>query len=63
VIRQPDEVVVGDNGIVELPLGLLAEACVEVGERLLAFSSGDGVIVLRRLADATRDLLDGHGLL
>jgi hypothetical protein len=63
VIRQPDEVVVGADGAVELPLGLLAEAGVDVGERLLAFSSGDGGIVLRRLADATRDLLDGHGLL
>jgi bifunctional DNA-binding transcriptional regulator/antitoxin component of YhaV-PrlF toxin-antitoxin module len=62
VIREPAEVVVRAGGTVELPIGLLAEAGVDVGERLLAFSAGDGVIVLRRLEEAARDLLEGHGL-
>ncbi|WP_128818223.1 hypothetical protein [Streptomyces sp. S063] len=62
MIREPAEVVVRADGRVELPLGLLAEAGVDLGERLLAFSADDGLIVLRRLEDATRDLLDGQGL-
>lgn len=62
MIREPAEVVVRADGTVELPLGLLAEAGVDVGERLLAFSAGDGLIVLRRLEGAARDLLDGQGL-
>ncbi len=62
MIREPAEVVVREDGTVELPVGLLAEAGVDVGERLLAFSGGDGVIVLRRADDAIRDLLAGNGL-
>jgi bifunctional DNA-binding transcriptional regulator/antitoxin component of YhaV-PrlF toxin-antitoxin module len=62
VIREPAEVSVEPDGRVELPLGLLAEAGLNVGDDLLAFSDGDGRIVLRRASDAIDDLLD-HGML
>ncbi|MET9973854.1 AbrB/MazE/SpoVT family DNA-binding domain-containing protein [Streptomyces microflavus] len=57
VIREPAEVSVESDGRVELPSGLLAEAGINVGEDLLAFSDGDGRIVLRRASDAINDLL------
>ncbi|GHB20504.1 hypothetical protein GCM10010346_50400 [Streptomyces chryseus] len=53
---------VGDDGQVVLPLGLLAEAGLDAGSRLLAFSDGDGRIVLQREADAIERLL-GEGTL
>ncbi|MEU1476192.1 hypothetical protein [Streptomyces sp. NPDC005760] len=62
MIREPAEVSVEPDGRVELPLGLLAEAGVNVGDDLLAFSDGDGRIVLRRASDAVDDLLN-HGTL
>ncbi|MET9823686.1 hypothetical protein ABZ038_19055 [Streptomyces sp. NPDC006349] len=62
MIREPAEVSVESDGRVELPLGLLAEAGLNVGEGLVAFSDGDGRIVLRRGADAIDDLLR-HGTL
>ncbi|WP_210577923.1 hypothetical protein [Streptomyces sp. GESEQ-4] len=62
MIREPAEVSVEPDGHVELPLGLLAEAGVNVGDDLLAFSDGDGRIVLRRASDAIDDLLN-HGAL
>ncbi|MFH8896474.1 hypothetical protein ACH4HG_08710 [Streptomyces coeruleorubidus] len=62
MIREPAEVSVEPDGRVELPLGLLAEAGVNVGDDLLAFSDGDGRIVLRRASDAIDDLLK-HGTL
>ncbi|MFF9524946.1 hypothetical protein ACF1DV_23645 [Streptomyces achromogenes] len=49
-----------ENGRVELPMGLLAEAGLGCGSRLLAYSAGDGRIVLRRAEDAVADLL-GEG--
>ncbi|MGW5987184.1 hypothetical protein ACWFRT_15620 [Streptomyces anulatus] len=58
MIREPAEVSVERDGRVELPLGLLAEAGINVGENLLAFSEGDGRIVLRRASDAINDLLN-----
>lgn len=58
VIREPAEVSVEPDGRVELPLGLLAEAGINVGDDLLAFSDGDGRIVLRRASDAIDDLLN-----
>ncbi len=58
VIREPAEVSVEPDGRVELPLGLLAEAGINVGEDLLAFSEGDGRIVLRRASDTINDLLN-----
>lgn len=62
MIREPAEITVDEAGRVELPLGLLAEAGLDVGSHLLAFSDGDGRIILRRAEDATRDLLE-HGRL
>ncbi len=55
---------VGDDGQVLLPLGLLAEAGLDTGSRLLAFSDSDsdGRIVLQREADAIEQLL-GEGTL
>ncbi|WP_138894084.1 AbrB/MazE/SpoVT family DNA-binding domain-containing protein [Streptomyces chryseus] len=62
MIREPAELLVGDDGQVVLPLGLLAEAGLDAGSRLLAFSDGDGRIVLQREADAIERLL-GEGTL
>ncbi|TGZ16530.1 hypothetical protein DV517_15030 [Streptomyces sp. S816] len=41
----------------EIPLGILAEAGISPGTKLLVFSDGDGRIVLRRAEDAINDLL------
>ncbi|MGC0374681.1 hypothetical protein [Streptomyces sp. SAI-229] len=60
MLREPAELRVDDHGRVELPVGLLAEAGIAPGAGLLAFSDGDGRIVLRRAEDAMRDLLE-HG--
>ncbi|MFD4337910.1 hypothetical protein ACFWPP_12070 [Streptomyces anulatus] len=57
MIREPAELLVGDEGQAVLPLGLLAEAGFDAGSRLLAFSDGDGRIVLQREADAIERLL------
>ncbi|WP_431784870.1 hypothetical protein [Streptomyces chumphonensis] len=57
MIREPAELLVGDEGQVVLPLGLLAEAAFDAGSRLLAFSDGDGRIVLQREADGIERLL------
>ncbi|MFD8117262.1 hypothetical protein [Streptomyces microflavus] len=62
MIREPAEILVGDDGQVVLPLGLLVEAGLDAGSRLLAFSDGDGRIVLQREADAIERLL-GEGTL
>ncbi|MFC8067522.1 AbrB/MazE/SpoVT family DNA-binding domain-containing protein [Streptomyces sp. NPDC057293] len=62
MIREPAELTVGDDGQVVLPLGLLAEAGLGAGSRLLAFSDSDGRIVLQREADAIERLL-GEGTL
>ncbi|MET8740768.1 AbrB/MazE/SpoVT family DNA-binding domain-containing protein [Streptomyces sp. NPDC004728] len=58
MLREPAELRVDDHGRVELPMGLLAEAGIAPGSDLLAFSDGDGRIVLRRAEDAMRDLLE-----
>lgn len=42
MIREPVDVSVESDGRVELPLGLLAEACRNVNEGLVAFGDGDG---------------------
>ncbi|MFE0642092.1 hypothetical protein ACFW2Y_10865 [Streptomyces sp. NPDC058877] len=61
MIREPAEITIDDSGRVELPLGLLAEAGMSPGSDVLAFSDGDGRIVLRRAEDAMRELLErGH---
>ncbi|MEU3044600.1 hypothetical protein ACWGSE_15260 [Streptomyces diastaticus] len=61
MIREPAEVIVDENGRVELPTGLLAEAGLGCGSHLLAYSAGDGRIMLRCADDAIIDLLgDGN---
>lgn len=62
MIREPAELTVQADGTVELPMGLLAEAGLNPGSKVLAFSDGDGRIVLRRFDDSVEDLLGGHGL-
>jgi bifunctional DNA-binding transcriptional regulator/antitoxin component of YhaV-PrlF toxin-antitoxin module len=62
VLREPAELTVGDGGQVTLPLGLLAEAGLDAGSRVLAYSDGDGRIVLRREEDAVQALIN-HGTL
>ncbi|MGW0283627.1 AbrB/MazE/SpoVT family DNA-binding domain-containing protein [Streptomyces sp. NPDC003236] len=56
------ELGIDDHGQVELPLGLLAEAGLSPGTSVLAYSDGDGKIVLRRAEDAIRDLLESGAL-
>ncbi len=58
MIRTPSELTIDEDGCVALPLSLLAEAGLDPGSRVLAFSDGDGRLVLRREADAVRDLLE-----
>ncbi|WP_327403124.1 hypothetical protein OG194_25520 [Streptomyces sp. NBC_01288] len=58
MLREPAELRVDDHGRVDLPLGLLAEADISPGADLVAFSDGDGRIVLRRAEDAIRDLIE-----
>ncbi|MET8218814.1 MULTISPECIES: AbrB/MazE/SpoVT family DNA-binding domain-containing protein [Streptomyces] len=58
MLREPAELRVDDQGRVELPLGLLAEAGIAPGTDVVAFSEGDGRIVLRRAEDAIRDLIE-----
>lgn len=62
MIRSPSEVTVGADGLVALPMSILAEAGINLGETLLAFSDGDGQIVLRRLEEAVSDLISGRPL-
>lgn len=57
MIREPAELDVDEAGRVEIPLGILAEAGICPGTKLLVFSDGDGRIVLRRAGDAINDLL------
>jgi bifunctional DNA-binding transcriptional regulator/antitoxin component of YhaV-PrlF toxin-antitoxin module len=58
MIREPAELTIADDGYVSLPLGLLVEAGLDPGSTVLAYSDGDGRIVLRRAEDAMRDLLE-----
>lgn len=57
MLREPAELHVDDHGRVDLPLGLLAEVGISQGADLVAFSDGDGRIVLRRAEDAMKDLI------
>ena len=58
VIREPAELIIAEDGHLLLPLGLLAEAGLDPGSAVLAYSSGDGRIILHRAEDATRNLLE-----
>jgi bifunctional DNA-binding transcriptional regulator/antitoxin component of YhaV-PrlF toxin-antitoxin module len=60
VIHEPVELTIEEDGQVHLPMGLLAEAGLDAGGRVLAYSSGDGRIVLRRETDALQELIE-HG--
>lgn len=61
MLREPAEVTIDANGRVQIPLGILAEAGLDTESPVLAYSDGDGRIVLRRLTDAIDDLmLDGQ---
>ncbi|MFF2379326.1 hypothetical protein [Streptomyces sp. NPDC058108] len=62
MIREPTELKIDEYGRVELPLGLLAEAGLSPGSSVVAFSRGDGRIVLRRAEDAMRDLTENGAL-
>lgn len=57
MLREPAEITIADDGSVSLPLGLLAEAGLSPGSQVLAYSRGDGCIVLRRAQDAVEELL------
>jgi bifunctional DNA-binding transcriptional regulator/antitoxin component of YhaV-PrlF toxin-antitoxin module len=58
MMREPEEIKIDENGRVALPLGLLAEAGLSPEGSVVAFSQGDGRIVLRRAEDAMRDLIE-----
>ncbi|GAA0651854.1 AbrB/MazE/SpoVT family DNA-binding domain-containing protein [Streptomyces sp. SBST2-5] len=58
MLREPEEVTISETGQVTLPLGLLAQAGVSPGTPVVAYSTGDGRIVLRRHEDAVRELIE-----
>ncbi|GAB3950005.1 hypothetical protein [Streptomyces sparsus] len=62
MIREPAELSIDEDGKVSLPIGLLAEADRGTGARIMAFSDGDGRIVLQREADASEKLLQDGAL-
>ncbi|GBQ03658.1 hypothetical protein SSP531S_51330 [Streptomyces spongiicola] len=62
MIREPAESKIDEHGRVELPLGLLAEARPAPESSVVAFSQGDGRIMLRRADDAMRDLIENGRL-
>ncbi len=63
MLREPAELRIDDRGRAELPLGILTEVGIAPGTDAMAFSDGDGRIVIRRLADAVNDLVEvGHSL-
>lgn len=61
MLREPIQLTIAEDGTVALPLGVLAEAGLSPGSSVLAYSNGDGRIVLRREEDAAQDLIQfGH---
>ncbi|WOI59366.1 hypothetical protein [Streptomyces fradiae] len=62
IIREPTTLKIDEHGRVELPLGLLAEAGLAPEGSVVAFSQGDGSIVLRRAEDAMRELIENGRL-
>ncbi|MEU6536619.1 hypothetical protein [Streptomyces sp. NPDC047000] len=62
MIREVAQVIIYEEGSVELPMGILVEAGPAPGDRLPAYSNGGGRIVLRGEADAMHDLLNGRPL-
>lgn len=57
MLRQPEEIQIGPGGELVVPLGLLAEAGLDPGTSVVAYSDGAGRIVLRRAGDALAELL------
>lgn len=57
MLREPAQLIISDDGLVQLPLGLLAEAGLSPGSEIFAYTLGDGRITLRRAEDATNELL------
>ncbi|MFJ3999207.1 hypothetical protein [Streptomyces parvus] len=57
MLREPTEMEIGELGEVELPLGVLAEAGLGPGSKIVAYSAGDGRLVLRRAEDAVAELV------
>ncbi|MEI5032291.1 MULTISPECIES: hypothetical protein [Streptomyces] len=58
MLREPTEMEIGELGEVELPLGVLAEAGLGPGSKIVAYSAGDGRLVLRRAEDAVAELVE-----
>ncbi|MEU9981668.1 hypothetical protein [Streptomyces sp. NPDC050856] len=61
-VQDPQEVVIQEDCTLQLPVSLLAQAGLNLGEKVMAVSTEDGKVVLRRLADAVDDLLIGRPL-
>lgn len=57
MLREPVHLTLGPDGQIQLPLGLLAEAGLNPGSELIAYSRGDGRVILRRAEDAMNELL------
>ncbi|WP_327170613.1 hypothetical protein OG912_32985 [Streptomyces sp. NBC_00464] len=57
MLREPTELKIGEDGRLELPMGVLVEAGLIPGARIVAYSVGDGRIVLRRADDAMTELM------
>ncbi|MFJ7946811.1 hypothetical protein ACIQ6K_24620 [Streptomyces sp. NPDC096354] len=57
MLREPTELEIGEDGRLELPMGVLVEAGLSPGTRIVAYSTGDGRIVLRRADDAITELI------
>ncbi|MFD8154451.1 MULTISPECIES: hypothetical protein [Streptomyces] len=62
MLREPSEVEIDENGRAEIPMGILVEAGLTPGIRVLAYSAGDGRIVLRRAEDALAELAETGNL-
>jgi bifunctional DNA-binding transcriptional regulator/antitoxin component of YhaV-PrlF toxin-antitoxin module len=56
MLREPAELAINEEGTLQLPMGVLAEAGLSPGQRVLAYSAGDGRIVVRRYEDAIEEL-------
>lgn len=52
MIQGPQEVVIQEDGTLQLPVSLLAQASLNLGEKVMAVSTEDGKVILRLLADA-----------
>ncbi len=59
MIQGPQELVIQEDGTLQLPMSLLAQASLNPGEKVMAVSTEDGKVILRRLADTVDDLLSG----